>query len=57
MNVYMDESGSVHPVSVNLNRFFIISIIIPKNNQQLKKVCKLFVRKNFHKSFIRINNF
>ena len=49
MNVYMDESGSVHPVAVNLNRFFIISIIIPKNNQQLKKVCKLFVRKNFQK--------
>lgn len=49
MNLYMDESGSVHPVSNRLNRFFIIGIIIPKNTQKLRRVYKIFVRKNFEK--------
>ena len=47
MNVFMDESGSVHPVSNNCNRFFIIGIFIPQNSEKLRKVYKLFVRKNY----------
>ena len=49
MNVYMDESGSVHPVSSKLNRFFIISIIMPENIKRLKRVYKIFVRKNLER--------
>lgn len=47
MNIYMDESGSVHPVSSRLNRFFIIGIMIPRDIKKLRRVYKLFVRKNF----------
>lgn len=46
MNIYMDESGSIHPVTKNLNRFFIIGIIIPENEEKLRRVYKIFVRKN-----------
>lgn len=49
MNFYMDESGSVHPVSSRLNRFFIIGIVIPKDMKRLKRVYKIFVRKNFER--------
>lgn len=49
MNLYMDESGSVHSVSSDLNRFFIIGIMMPNDIKKLKRVYKLFVRKNFQK--------
>ncbi len=47
MNVYMDESGSVHPVDGSLNRFFIIGVALPNNHAKLKRVYKVFVRKKF----------
>lgn len=49
MNLYMDESGSVHSVSSDLNRFFIIGIMMPNDIKKLKRVYKLFIRKNFEK--------
>lgn len=45
----MDESGSVHLAYGALNRFFIIGIIMPENELKLKRVYKIFVRKNFEK--------
>lgn len=47
LNMYIDESGSVHPTSKNFSRYFIIGIVIPKDPLKLKKVYKTFVRKNF----------
>ena len=47
LNMYIDESGSVHPTSKNFSRYFIIGIVIPKNPLKLKRVYKTFVRKNF----------
>ena len=47
MNVFMDESGSVHPAFNKCNRFFIIGVFIPQNSEKLRRVYKLFVRKNF----------
>ena len=44
--MYIDESGSVHPTSEKLNRYFIIGIVIPKDSKQLKRVYKTFIRKN-----------
>ena len=49
MNMYMDESGSVHPVSKRLNRFFVIGVVMPKNEERLKRVYKVFVRRNFER--------
>lgn len=49
MNMYIDESGSIHPTSQNLNRYFIIGIVIPKEPERLKRIYKLFVRKNFNR--------
>ena len=49
MNLYMDESGSVHPGSNRLNRFFIIGIILPENEKSLRRAYKIFIRKNFTK--------
>lgn len=49
MNIYMDESGSVHPVARTLNRFFIIGMVMPENEKRLRKVYKIFIRKNFEK--------
>lgn len=49
MNIYMDESGSVHPVLRALNRFFIIGIVLPQNDKSLRRVYKIFIRKNFTK--------
>ncbi len=46
ISMYIDESGSIHPTSEKLNRYFIIGIMIPKNPQKLKRVYKTFVRKN-----------
>ena len=46
-NMYIDESGSIHPTSKNFSRYFIIGIVIPKNPLKLKGVYKTFVRKNF----------
>lgn len=46
ISMYIDESGSVHPTSGKLNRYFIIGIVIPKNSIKLKRVYKLFIRKN-----------
>lgn len=44
--MYIDESGSIHKTSGKLNRYFIIGIVIPKNPVKLKRVYKLFIRKN-----------
>lgn len=49
MNMYIDESGSIHPTSEKLNRYFIIGIVIPKDSERLQKVYKLFVRKNMER--------
>lgn len=49
MNFYMDESGSVHPASGALNRFFIIGIVMLEDDQKLRRVYKIFVRKNFER--------
>lgn len=46
INMYIDESGSIHPTSQKLNRYFIIGIVIPKDPQKLKRVYKTFIRKN-----------
>ena len=46
ISMYIDESGSIHPTSGKLNRYFIIGIVIPKNSIKLKRVYKLFIRKN-----------
>lgn len=46
INMYIDESGSIHQTSEKLNRYFIIGIIIPKQPIKLKRVYKLFIRKN-----------
>lgn len=48
INMYIDESGSIHPTSEKLNRFFIIGIVIPKDSQKLRRVYKTFVRKNMN---------
>lgn len=45
ISMYIDESGSVHPTSEKLNRYFIIGIVIPKDSKKLKRVYKTFVRK------------
>lgn len=37
INMYIDESGSVHHTSEKLNRYFIIGIVIPKDSQKLKR--------------------
>lgn len=47
MNIYMDESGSVHPAFSGWNRFFVIGIIIPTDAERLRSVYKIFVRKNY----------
>ena len=48
INMYIDESGSVHPTSEKLNRYFIIGIVIPKDPIKLKRIYKLFIRKNYN---------
>ena len=45
ISMYIDESGSIHPTSGKLNRYFIIGIVIPKKTDKLKRVYKLFIRK------------
>ena len=37
ISMYIDESGSVHSTDKNLNRYFIIGIVIPKDSKRLKK--------------------
>lgn len=49
INMYIDESGSIHRTSEKLNRYFIIGIVIPKNQIKLKRVYKTFIRKNIAK--------
>lgn len=46
ISMYIDESGSIHPTSQKLNRYFIIGIVIPKDSKKLKRVYKNFIRKN-----------
>lgn len=46
INMYIDESGSVHPTSEKLNRYFIIGIVIPTDSKKLKRVYKAFIRNN-----------
>lgn len=46
INMYIDESGSIHPTSQKLNRYFVIGIVIPKDSKKLKRVYKTFIRKN-----------
>ena len=48
LSMYIDESGSIHPTSEKLNRYFIIGIIIPKDSKKLKRVYKTFIRKNIN---------
>lgn len=48
MDVYIDESGSVHSTNILLNRYFIIGIVMPENTKKLLKSYKLFIRKNFN---------
>lgn len=48
INMYIDESGSIHSTSDKLNRYFIIGIVIPKDSKKLKKVYKTFIRKNLN---------
>lgn len=44
-NMYIDESGSVHPTSKNFSRYFIIGIVIPKEPLKLKKFTRLLLEK------------
>lgn len=46
MDIFIDESGSVHPTNKCLNRYFIIGIILSKDTKKLLKSYKIFVRKN-----------
>lgn len=46
ISMYIDESGSIHPTSQILNRYFVIGIVIPKDAKKLKRVYKTFIRKN-----------
>ena len=46
INMYIDESGSVHPTSEKLNSYFIIGIVIPTDSKKLKRVYKTFIRNN-----------
>ena len=48
ISMYIDESGSIHPTSEKLNRYFIIGIVIPKDLKRLKRVYKTFIRKNIN---------
>lgn len=48
ISMYIDESGSIHPTSEKLNRYFVIGIVIPKDSKQLKRVYKTFIRKNIN---------
>ena len=48
MEIYIDESGSVHPTNKRLNRYFIIGIILPNDKKKLLRTYKLFVRKNYN---------
>lgn len=48
ISMYIDESGSIHPTSEKLNRYFIIGIVIPKDSKKLKRVYKTFIRKNIN---------
>lgn len=50
ISMYIDESGSIHPTSEKLNRYFIIGIVIPKDLKRLKRVYKTFIRKNILKT-------
>lgn len=47
MNIYIDESGSIHPTNKRLNRYFIIGIILLRDKCKLARSYKLFIRKNF----------
>lgn len=49
MNMYIDESGSINPTPKKLKRYFIVGIVIPKDEKKLRKIYKLFVRKNLQK--------
>lgn len=46
MNMYMDESGSVHPKKNGLNQFFVIGIMMSRHEKQLRRAYKIFIRKN-----------
>lgn len=48
ISMYIDESGSIHPTSQKLNRYFIIGIVIPKDLKRLKRIYKIFIRKNIN---------
>jgi hypothetical protein len=47
INMYIDESGSINPFKTRLKRYFVVGIVIPKNKERLRRVYKLFIRKNF----------
>ena len=47
LNMYIDESGSINPYETRLKKYFVVGIVIPKDKEKLKKIYKIFVRKNF----------
>lgn len=49
INMYMDESGSINPTPKKLKRYFVVGIVIPKDEKRLRRVYKLFIRKNLNK--------
>ena len=34
ISMYIDESGSIHPTSQKLNRYFVIGIVIPNDSKK-----------------------
>lgn len=46
MDIYIDESGSINKTNEELNKYFIIGMVIPNNKSKLKRVFKYFVTKN-----------
>lgn len=47
LNMYIDESGSINPFRTRLKRYFVVGIVIPKDKERLRRIYKLFIRKNF----------
>ena len=46
MKIYIDESGSINTTDAKLNKYFIICLLIPKDEKRLKKVYKSFISSN-----------
>lgn len=48
MNLYIDESGTITKCNPYNNKFFVITILIPKDKEKLKRVYKRFISKHFN---------